>query len=487
MPLPVVVFPPRRWGACALGAALALGGCAQPGPVHTPLPALDAAAAGLQDAPEDTAQDLPAPDWWKTLGDAQLDALLEAALRDNPGLAASAARLARAAALAQAVGTAADVHAQLGANATRQHFTARGAVPPPLAGSTRNVGEVQLGLQWEPDFFGRHGADLAAALGQARAAHAEHAAAAHQLAAQVARSYVALARLLAQHAVAQRTLAQRQALLQLSQQRTRAGLDSQVELTQAQAALPEARTQIEMLQEQITLARRTIAVLCGQAPQAQQALAPRLEDLALPAVAQHLGADLLARRADVVAARWRVQAAVHQTDAARADFYPNINLSAFVGLNAIGFNRVLQAGSRQLGVAPALRLPLFDGTRLRAQLRASQAELDAAIAQYNSAVLNAAREAGDAIASLQSLALQQQLQAESLAKAERVYDLAVQRYRAGLSSQLTVLNAETLLIAQRRLAVDLRARALDVRIALMHALGGGWEDAQEEAGAAVHP
>jgi len=471
----VAFFPARRLTAVVLSVALLA--CAHPGAQHTPLPRLDATAAGLDaDETGDTAQSLPAPDWWKTLGDAQLDGLIEVALRDSPSLAASAARLERAAALALLADSASDIHARLNASATRQHFSARGAVPPPLAGSTRNVGEVQMGAAWEPDFFDRHAAALAAALGQARAAHADSAAAASQLAAQVARSYVALARLLAQRVVAERTLAQRQALLELSQQRTRAGLDSQVELTQAQAALPEARTQIEMLDEQITLARRTIAVLCAQPPQAQMQLVPRLHDLALHAVPQRLDANLLARRPDVAAARWRVEAATQHSASVRADFYPNINLGAFVGLNALGFNRMLQAGSRQMGLAPAVQLPLFDGTRLRAQLRASYAEVDTAIAAYNSAVLNAVREAGDAIASVQSLLRQQQLQTQSLAKAEQVYDLALQRYRAGLSSQLTVLNAETLLIAQRRLAVDLRARALETRVALMHALGGGWVD-----------
>jgi outer membrane protein TolC len=128
-----------------------------------------------------------------------------------------------------------------------------------------------------------------------------------------------------------------------------------------------------------------------------------------------------------------------------------------------------------MGVTPALRLPIFDGKRLRAQLRGKQADLDTAIAQYNGAVLDAVKQAGDAVASVQSLQ-RQQLQAESLAKAERAYDFAVQRYQAGLGSQITVLNTETQLINQRRLAVDLQARELDTRMALAAGLGGGWSD-----------
>ncbi|MEG0202151.1 MAG: TolC family protein, partial [Comamonas sp.] len=214
----------------------------------------------------------------------------------------------------------------------------------------------------------------------------------------------------------------------------------------------------------------------AQAPDAQAALSPRLSALKLQTVPQVLGADLLGRRPDVVAARWRVEAAGSSIDAAKADFYPDVNLTAFVGLNALGFDNLFQAGSRQMGVTPALRLPIFDGKRLRAQLRGKQADLDTAIAQYNGVVLDAVKQAGDAIASVQSLQRQQVLQTESLAKAEQAYDFAVQRYQAGLGTQITVLNTETQLINQRRLAVDLLSRQLDTRVALMAALGGGWQD-----------
>ncbi|MEG3002009.1 MAG: efflux transporter outer membrane subunit [Comamonas sp.] len=474
----------RLTAGLSLGAAaLVLAGCASQGPAHAPLATLAPDALGLQarSAPDATADvsvnaALPTAQWWAALGDAQLNQLVDLALQGNPSLAASQTRLDKALALATATSSATDVRGTFSTDATRQHYSANGMIPAPIAGHTYNSGNVQLGLGWNPDFFGKHRAELDAALGQARAAQADRAAAATQLAGQVARSYVALARLLAQREVAQRTLVQRQALLDLSQQRTRAGLDSQVELTQAQAGLPDARTQVEMLDEQITLARRTIAVLCGQAPDAQPALAPQLAGLQLQAVPTVLGADLLGRRPDVVAARWRVEAATRGIDSAKAEFYPDVNLTAFVGLSSVGLDQLFQGSSRQLGVTPALRLPIFDGKRLRAQLRGKQADLDSAIAQYNGVVLDAVKGAGDAMASMQSLERQQQLQAESLAKAERAYDFAVQRYQAGLTGQVVVLNTETQVIAQRRLAVDLRARELDTRIALMQALGGGWQD-----------
>ena len=469
-------------GASALLAALILAGCASQGPQHPPLAQLSASDVGLnspagsatQTSLDNTA--LASGQWWAGLGDAQLNALVAQALAGSPSLAASTARFEKAAALATATSTATDIHGTLSADGTRQRYTANGMIPAPIAGHVYNSGNLQAGVSWAPDFFGKHSAELQSALGQARAAKADGAAAANQLAAQVARSYVALARLIAQREVAQRTLGQRQSLLSLSEQRTRAGLDSQVELTQSQAGIPDARTQIEMLDEQITLTRRTIAVLCAQAPDAQNALTPRLAALRIQPVPQVLGADLLGRRPDVVAARWRVEAASSVIDSAKADFYPDVNLTAFIGLSALGFDNIFQASSRQMGVTPALRLPIFEGKRLRAQLRGKQADLDTAIAQYNGVVLDAVKQAGDAIASVQSLDRQQKLQQESLTKAERAYDFSVQRYKAGLGTQITVLNTETQLITQRRLAVDLQARELDTRVALAAALGGGWSD-----------
>lgn len=457
----------------ALAAMLVLAGCASPGAPHAPLAQTTAADVGLRPIATETA----APNrWWTLLGDDQLNTLVDRALQGSPNLAVSRARLEQAVALSQVREAANGPQASLGGDVTRQRYSANGLVPAPIAGNTYNSGTVQATLSWAPDLFGQHAAELEAALGQARAVQADAAAAANTLAAQVGRSYVALARLVAQQDVAARALAQREEQQRLTQERVAAGLDSQVELTQAQAAVPDARTQIEALAEQITLARRQIAVLTGLAPDALATLTPQLARLQAADVPAALGADLLGRRPDVVAARWRVEAAMQGVNSARSEFYPNINLAAFIGLNSLGLDHLFNAGSRQMGVTPALRLPLFDGGRLRAQLGGRQAELDAAIAQYNGAVLDAAKEAGDALASVQSLNRQQALQDEAAAAAEKAYRFAQERYRAGLGSYLVVLSTESQVLAQRRLAVDLRARQLDTRLQLMKSLGGGWMD-----------
>ena len=217
---------------------------------------------------------------------------------------------------------------------TRQRYTQHGLVPPPIAGSTRDVVSVQATVRYELDFFGRHAAALQAALGQQQAAAAELQAARVLLSANLARGWVGLARLFELRELAERTLAQREAQLDLTRQRVAAGLDSEVELRLAQGALPDARQQIEALNGQITLARHQLAVLSGQAPQALHSAQPALQLLRQAALPEHLGADLLGRRADVVAARWRVESALGRVARARAEFYPNINLIGFVGLRA---------------------------------------------------------------------------------------------------------------------------------------------------------
>jgi outer membrane protein TolC len=152
-----------------------------------------------------------------------------------------------------------------------------------------------------------------------------------------------------------------------------------------------------------------------------------------------------------------------------------VNLTAFVGFQSLGFGKLLKSGSEQWGVGPAIHLPIFEGGRLRANLRGKTADLDAAIESYNATVLDAVRDVADQVSSVQSVTRQQAEQAASQRAAESAYDIAVQRYGAGLGNYLNVLTAETTVLAERRQAVDLAARALETQVGLARALGGGWQ------------
>ena len=413
-------------------------------------------------------------EWWRDFGDEQLNRLVAQALESSPNLKLAQARLARAQAVTEvnAAATLPQVNAQL--EATRQRYTSTGLVPPPLAGTMRDTGTAQLSASWELDFFGKNRAALDAALGSVLAAEADAQAARVLLASNVARSYFQLVRLNEQVTLARRTLAQREETLKLVQDRVGAGLDTRLELRQSEGGLPEARLQLESLQEQMTLTRNALGALIGQSNIALAAIPRAQEAIKNVAVTAAIPADLLGRRADIAAARWRVEASGKDVLNAKTQFYPNINLVGFAGFSSIGLNRLFDSASQQWGVGPALRLPIFDAGRLRANLRGKTAELDAAVESYNAAVLDAVRDVADQLASMQAIGRQQTEQNLAKTAAEGAYEIALQRYKAGLGNYLNVLTAETNVLAQRRGVVDLAARALDTQVALIRALGGGY-------------
>ena len=468
--------------AIAASVVLTLSGCASSAGIAAVAQPIASTALGL----DANAAAVPAvaADWWRSFGDAKLNDIEGRALAGNPGLKMAQARLERAQAAVDGSRSADGLHVNGELDATRQRFSSNSIYPPPLGGGIYTLGTAQIGASYQFDFFGRNHAAIEAAVGAQRAAQADVQAARIVLASSVARTYVQLGRLFEQRDVAVRSLKQRDEILALIKQRVAGGLDSSVELRQGEGALPESRQQIEQLDEQIALSRHALAALTAQAPDAYDNLVVPLRAVQAVPVPGALPADLLGRRADISAARWRIEAATGDVNSAKAGFYPNINLTAFVGLASIGLDRLVKASSEQYGFGPALTLPIFDGGRLRANLRGKTADLDAAIESYNSAVIDAVHDAADQISSVRSIERQQVQQASAQAAAESAYDLATQRYQAGLGNYLIVLNAQASVLNQRRLGVDLKARALDVQIGLIRALGGGYAAASTQTAAA---
>ncbi|MFL6694673.1 MAG: efflux transporter outer membrane subunit, partial [Ramlibacter sp.] len=328
----------------AVLAAAVLAGCASFSGIESQSTLRTAQDVGVPQA-DGTAVAQLSPAWWKEFGDPQLDKLVDQALQGSPNLRIAQARLERAESVRELARSATQPQVQGSLEATRQRFSANNSYPPPLGGSTRDLGTVRLGGNWELDFFGKNRQALEAALGASRAAQADVDAARVLLAGNVARSYFQLARLQDQLQVAERTLAQREEALKLVRDRVNAGLDTTLEERQSQAAIPETRQQMEALQEQVQLTRNALAALVGQSGlQLEPRSLAQAKPLAVPAT---VPADLLGRRADIAAARWRVEAATHDIASAKANFYPNVNLTAFIGLSSIGFDRLLKAGSEE--------------------------------------------------------------------------------------------------------------------------------------------
>lgn len=472
----------RRTGSLALTviAAAVLAGCAALGSSHSTQTMADAGTmASPQTFPSQHGQ-WPSQDWVDQFRDPQLRALVDEAVKDNPNLQIAFARVEASRAIADATRASLYPGVDFEGSIIRQRFSSTDLFEgTPLAGSWQNQSRLQLGLSWDLDFWGKNRDALEAALSDDRAMEAESQAARLMLTTSIARSYNRLAALYAQRDVAERAIAQRRDLTDLSRQRLAAGLDTQVETTQARGTVASAQTDLQRVDEEIALARNQIAALLGKGPdRGLQIARPTLLANATPQLPDDLTIGLIGRRPDIVAARWRVEAASKDISVAKKEFLPDVTLTAFAGVASLDPSNLLMGISRTFGFGPSVRLPIFEGGRLRANLKGRYAQYDIAAASYNQTLVDALRETADTVTSIRSVDQQIQTQREALDLAEHAYSLATTRYKAGLGTQLTVLNAESNVLQQRRLATDLQARRLDLQMGLMKALGGGYQETE---------
>ena len=429
----------------------------------------------------------PGATWWKSFGDPNLDRLIDEALAGSPTLKVAAARTRKALALADVAKAPLSPRVDASFESTRERFSERGLVPPPVAGTWNTQNQLQATLGWEVDFWGKNRAAYESAVSHARAAEVDAAAARLGLAVTIAQTYVQLQRAYQQLDVAQATLARREQIYALTRDRNAAGIDSRLELKQAEAALPAAREQVAQLEETIALARNQLAALLGQGPDRGLEIArPAANVLGAVTLPSSVPAELIGRRPDIVALRERIQAAQKDIAVAKAEFYPNVNLIAFIGLQSLGSAGFLTAASHIAGFGPAVTLPIFDAGRLRGNLAGKDADYDIAVEEYNQTLADALRDVVDQLASLRSVAAQREQQAQALATSQEAYDLALLRYREGVGNYLQVLSAEQPLLVQQGLDADLRARELAVSINLIRALGGGYDAPLPVASAATH-
>jgi NodT family efflux transporter outer membrane factor (OMF) lipoprotein len=481
--------PARPMGGFSLMlAALLLAGCASTGGLQTQSQLGSANALAASESLEGAAVTpaaWPAQSWWEIFGDAQLNQLVQAALAEQPSLRVAAARVRQADALAGVAGAALSPQGNLNARATRQRFSENSTTPQPLAGSWDWTGDLQAGIGYEIDFWGKNQAALDAALQRAQAVEVDQHAAELMLTTSLVRAYLKLDTAYLLRDLAEQTLRQRENTLQLTQSRVAAQLDSQLDMKQAEAALPATRERIAALNEQIALTRNQVAALVGRGPDAGvQVHRPALQGEYAVAIPTTVPADLIGRRPDVVAQRWRVEAASRDIKVARAQFYPNVSLTGFAGVQSLGLSDLLDAGSRVLGIGPAISLPVFDGGRLRGNLGARQAEYDVAVEQYNGTLVTALHDVVDQLVSLHWQTERSTQQQQALRLTQEAYDMATARYRNGVGSYLQVLSAEAQVLQQKQLLIELDTRGRALHLELIRALGGGYAP---QAGLATQP
>lgn len=424
--------------------------------------------------------DWPSDKWWEAYADPQLSALIEEALADSPTLEAAAARLRRAQADAQQSGAARypSLNGQTAMETSRQDLQAdnipdaiRDAVPDDWSTQT----SAAFSLQYQLDFFGRNGASFAAATSRAQAAEAEAAAARLQLSTAIASAYAELVRYTADARALEEAARLRQRSAMLVRERVRTGIENEGQAHQATAELSQARAELISAYAAIARTRHQLAALLGKGPDRGLAIelpeTPQMRSIGLP---DRVELDLIGRRPDLVAARLYAEAAAERINVARADFYPNINIAAVVGLQTLGLDRL---GDGSLGFAqagPAISLPIFNGGAVEGAYRGARADYDEAVATYNQSLADALREVADALSDRRAIEAQLVEQRNALRAAEASYRIAALRYQGGLSSYIDTLSVESNLITQQRAVAELEARAFALDLQLVRALGGGY-------------
>lgn len=423
--------------------------------------------------------------WWTAWGDPQLDGLITCDALTAPSIATASARMRRAAASIDAAAADRLPTANGSGRAVGEHFPDHSVYPAPYAGSWGSEGSLTASASYALDFWGKRREAQAAASARLEVARAEADDATLLLRTALVDAYVRLNAAYRQRDIATEGLARRQGVLDLIAARERAGLATGIETTQAREAITATRDEVARLDGEIAARRHQIAALLGRDPAFADGLArPSLKAIGDPAPLSAIPANLLGARPDVAAARAAAEAAAREIGVARAAFYPDVNLIAFAGVQSIGLGSLLRAGSIATGAGPAVSLPIFDGGRLRANLRGQTADYDAAVAVYNGALTEALRQVADGVTGLAAERARQSEANAAVAHWSHILDLQKLRERQGLSTAADRLSTETALLLATRRAAEADARVAVAQIALIRALGGAWAPAPLPSGQA---
>lgn len=455
-------------------AALWLAGCAgfpdKPG--HPTLPV----TVPLADTDRPSGGQWPQPQWWHRYQDATLDGLIDRGLESAPSLQTAVARFDAARESVSLVGAASGARVGLAGDLTRQRLSDNGLFPPVLLGfHWYNQSDLGLQVSYTFDWWGKQRSAVEAALDEAHAAAADRSAATLALASGIADTYFGWQADQQRLVLAQQRLDVALTLGVVAADRLQAELDTREAVHRADSAIAAAREQIAILEGSARLRIVELAALVG----CSSSELPPLESRPLPAVTatlpDNVRLDLVSRRADITASRWRVESALQALDSARAEFYPDISINALAGLSALDVGKLLQYGSRVPQAGLALHLPVFDSGRLKAAYRGRDAQLRAAVAGYRQTLIDAARDVATQLVTLQQIDEQRRQRLVELRAADDLRDGAVFKVRQGLTDIRPQLTATQTQIEQRDAVLLIDALALSAEIGLQRALGGGYE------------
>jgi multidrug efflux system outer membrane protein len=476
----------RSWaGRCAAAACVWLVCCAGCALIREDSPA-------ARQLPPDRillAQDIklaregwPEAQWWRRYGDAQLNMLVERAIRDAPVLAVARARVDASQARARLADANTGPVVGLSAEIDRERVSASGFLGPfattnPAFGTTGpwyTAGTVGLVGSYSLDIWGTNRSRVTASIGMENAARAEAAQTEMLLSTQLMHAYYDIQTLFATTILLEQARDIETVAVAAHQARAERGVEPRTPFEQALAQKAELDRQIEAAHSRMQSLREAVRTLVGASPDGL----PTITAVALPEGAGRLpptlGFELLARRADLQAARWFVQASLDQVEAARAAFYPSFDIKGFLGFDALHLGDLFRGPSRQYNLIAGMSLPIFDSGRLNASLAVARTESNVLIAQYNQSVLQAVREVAQSAIELQSLQQQVTLQDAQRRAAEFASDSVHAQYQRGLADKVSALEARLPALQEQARVLLLRSAQLHAEIVLASALGGGY-------------
>lgn len=423
----------------------------------------------------------PGSQWWQDYHDAQLNELVKNALASSPDMQVAEQRIALAEAQANAVEARDGPQVDFSADAERQKMSGEGVMGPfavtdPAAGTTGpwyTNGTFGLTAGWDLDLWGKNRAEVTARIGAVKAREAEREQTRQLLASGVTRLYwewqteAALSKLLTEIEQEQRNI------IDTDRQLYQNGITSSVEGVETDIDDSKTQQQLNDIAGKMKVIEARLSALTNT-----QSTSLKLHAVNLPQVESQLptqlGYALLARRADLQAAHWVIESSMSSVEAAKAAFYPDINLMAFLQQDALHLSDLFRSSAQQMGVTAGLTLPIFDSGRLNANLDIAQAQNNLSIASYNKAVVDAVNDVARTASQVATLMQKNQHQQQIEHDAERVVSLAQARFDAGIIAGSLVSKARIPALREQANGLILQGQWLDASIQLTSALGGGY-------------
>jgi NodT family efflux transporter outer membrane factor (OMF) lipoprotein len=458
----------------AVGAAV-LAGCAV-GPDYVrpdaPTPTVYKEGIGWKVAqPQDAAL---RRDWWRMFGDPQLDALVARVDVSNQNVKVAEAQWRQAVAVVQQAR--AGLFPTLSVNNTDTRSRSPSLANAPVASTAAvNVYSLSLNAAWAPDFWGSVRRTVEGDVANAQAGAAEVANARLLAQAQIALDYFQLRTVDAQRQLLEDTVAAYSKNLELTRNRYAAGVVAKVDVVTAETQLRSTQAQAIDLGVQRAQLEHAIAILVGKPP-SELAIAPlQGENAAVPAIPVRIPSELLQRRPDIASAERKMAAANAQIGVATAAYFPSVTFSGATGYRGSVWSQLLTAPNRFWSVGAAIGETIFDAGTRGAVVDQAKAAHDASEASYRQTVLTAFQQVEDNLAALRILEEEAAAQEDAVKAARQSTELTLNQYKAGTVSYLNVIIIQAAQLSNESTAVRIQGQRLAAAIALIQALGGGWD------------